>query len=71
MTIRKMTALINYLTNRLRYLDGEIENRRALLRALDESNEAEIAAATDELEDLIDERFFVREAVISLENIEI
>lgn len=71
MTIRRLNALINYLNNRLKYLDGEIKNRRAWLRALDETNEAEIAAATDELEELIDERFFVRDAVISLEEIEI
>ncbi len=71
MTIRKMTALINYLNNRLKTLDDEIKNRRAWLRALDETNEAEIAAAEDELEALTDERFFVRSAVISLEEIEI
>lgn len=71
MTIRKMTALINYLNNRLKVLDEEIKNRRAWLRALDETNEAEIAAAEDELEELTDERFFVRSAIISLEEIEI
>lgn len=71
MTIRRMTELIKYLNNRLKTLDDEIENRRAWLRALDESNEAEIAAATDELEDLLDERFFVKDAVIRLEEIEI
>lgn len=71
MTIRKMNALISYLNNRLKFLDGEIKNRRAWLRALDESNEAEIAAAEDELEELTDERFFVRSAIISLEEIEI
>ncbi len=71
MTIRKMNALISYLNNRLKYLDGEIKNRRAWLRALDESNEAEIAAAEDELESLLDERLFVRTRIIDLEEMEI
>ena len=71
MTIRKMNALISYLNNRLKYLDGEIKNRRAWLRALDESNEAEIAAAQDELESLLDERLFVRTRIIDLEEMEI
>lgn len=71
MTIRRMNALISYLNNRLKYLDGEIKNRRAWLRALDETNEAEIAAAEDELETLTDERYFVRTTIIDLEEIEI
>jgi hypothetical protein len=66
-----MNALINYLNNRLKYLDGEIKNRRAWLRALDETNEAEIAAAEDELETLTDERYFVRTTIIDLEEMEI
>ena len=71
MTIRRMNALISYLNNRLKHLDGEIKNRRNWLRALDETNEAEIAQAEDELETLTDERHFVRTTIIALEEIEI
>lgn len=71
MTIKRMNNLIDYLNKRLKSLDGEIRDRRAWLRALDETNEAEIAVAEDELESLLDERLFVRTTIIDLEEMEI
>lgn len=71
MTIRAMNAIIDYLTKRLKHIDDEIKNRRAWLAALDLSNEDEIAAAEDELEDLRNERYFLRTSIIALEEIEI